>query len=134
MSNYAKLINGILHYAPCSTKNTLGYNLASNQENMLKDGYKPVIPLPQKDKYTDCEGYYNFYFVETETAIEERAEYHQLGYQELRRQAYPGFEMLCDALVKINSQDERLIPEGEKQLAAYVQTCLQVKSKYPKPN
>ena len=134
MTNYAKLIDGIRRYAPGSTNKTLGYNLESNRAQMLADGYKPVVMLPNKDKFTDCEGFYSFHFIETETAIEERAAYHPYGYEELRRKAYPGIEMLCDALVKINSGDSSLKAAGEEQLAAYVQNCLQVKAKYPKPN
>jgi len=132
MTLYAKLTNGVLHYAPSSTDHILGYNLESNRDMMLSDGYKPVIMLKNKDKFTDCEGYYSFEFIETETAIKEQAVYHPFGYAELRQKAYPEMEMLCDALVKIHSGDETMKAAGEDQLSAYVQTCLQVKSKYPK--
>ena len=132
MSNYAKLINGILHYAPYSVGNILGYNLDANKKRLLADGYKPVILLPNKDKFTDCEGDYSFEFIETENSITEHAVYHPFGYEELRQRQYPGVEMLCDALVKINSGDAQLEADGQKQLSAYVQTCLLVKAKYPK--
>lgn len=132
MSNYAKLINGVLAYAPYCNGNVLGYNLECNAETLLADGYKPVVQLENKDIYIDCEGYYSFNFIETDTAIEEQAVYHPYGYQQLRKQAYPEASELCDALVKINSGKEDLQSLGQQQLAAYVQTCLQIKAKYPK--
>ena len=41
MNKYAKLVNGVLFYAPSGMNNILGYNLDSNRERLLADGYKP---------------------------------------------------------------------------------------------
>ena len=66
MNKYAKLVNGVLFYAPSGMNNILGYNLDSNRERLLADGYKPVRTLPNKDRFVDCEGYYSFEYTETE--------------------------------------------------------------------
>ena len=129
---YAKYIDGKLSYAPSVKGNILGYNLETNKKMLLKDGYKPLMPLKHKEKYIDCEGQYSFSYRETEKVIEEYASYHPYDYQQLRRQAYPKPEMLFDALVKIHSKDTTMVKAGEQQLEAYVTTCLQVKAKYPK--
>lgn len=42
MNKYAKLVNGVLFYAPSGMNNILGYNLDSNWERLLADGYKLV--------------------------------------------------------------------------------------------
>ena len=123
MNKYAKLVNGVLFYAPSGMNNILGYNLDSNRERLLAN----------KDRFVDCEGYYSFEYTETETAVEERAVYHPYGYERLRQKAYPDPAMLYDALVKINSGNDTLAAEGKEQLSAYVQTCLLVKAEYPKP-
>ena len=133
MNKYAKLVNGVLFYAPSGMNNILGYNLDSNWERLLADGYKLVRTLPNKDRFVDCEGYYSFEYTETETAVEERAVYHPYDYEWLRQKAYPDPAMLYDALVKINSGNDTLAAEGKEQLSAYVQTCLLVKAEYPKP-
>lgn len=132
MTNFAKLNDGILIYAPIAKGNVLGYNLECNQEQLLKDGYKPVVSLENKEKYTDCEGFYSFHYQETDEAIEEIASYHPYNYAQLRKKAYPDMSDLCDALVKINSNDEELKLKGQEQLNIYVQNCLSVKNKYPK--
>ena len=133
MTTYAKLNDGVLTYAPDSKGNVLGYNLESNHVQLLNDGYKPVEKILNKEKYTDCEGTYLFHFEEKDDKIVEMATYQPYGYAFLRKNAYPDMSDLCDALVKINSNDDVLKSEGEKQLSAYVQTCLDVKQKYPKP-
>lgn len=132
MPNYAKLINGALSFAPASKNNILGYNLETNKAQLLADGYKPVVSLENKEKYTDCEGFYSFHYQETDEAIEEIASYHPYNYAQLRKKAYPDMSDLCDALVKINSNDEELKLKGQEQLNIYVQNCLSVKNKYPK--
>ena len=131
MTSFAKLNDGILSYAPATKDNVLGYNLESNQAQLLKDGYKPVIKLENREKYTDCEGTYLFHFEELEDKIIEVATYQPYSYAFLRRNAYPDMADLCDALVKINSNNDALKAEGEKQLSAYVQTCLDIKNKSP---
>lgn len=130
---FAKLVNGALSYAPNTKGNVLGYNLASNKTHLLEDGYKPVEFLKNKEKYSDCEGSYSFYFEEEEDKIIEKASYSPYDYSFLRQKAYPSVADLCDALVKLNSNDENLKAEGQTQLDAYVQNCLGVKQKYPKP-
>ena len=55
------------------------------------------------------------------------------NYQELRAAAYPDIREYLDAQVKLNSEDEALIAEGQTQLEAYYQACLAVKAQYPKP-
>lgn len=54
-------------------------------------------------------------------------------YQELRRQSYPDYREFLDAQVKINSGNPELVAEGQAQQLAYIQACLDVKDKYPKP-
>lgn len=54
------------------------------------------------------------------------------SYQELRAEAYPDFKEYLDAMVKINSDNEILIAEGQTQLQKYYDDCLVVKNKYPK--
>jgi hypothetical protein len=54
------------------------------------------------------------------------------AYIDLRRQAYPAIESYLDAMVKINSDDESLIAEGQQQLTDYYAACLAVKNLYPK--
>ena len=132
MIKYAKLKDGMLSYAPATKGNILGYNLESNKEQLLVDGYKPVIRLENRGKYTDCEGTYLFHFEEQEDKIVEIATYQPYNYALLRKKSYPDMADLCDALVKINSNNDALKAEGEKQLSAYVQTCLDIKNKYPK--
>ena len=133
MTLFAKLIDGKLSYAPSSKGNTLGYNLETNQTQLFNDGYKPVIYLENKEKYTDCEGVYSFQFSETEDAIKEIASFQPFNYAQLRKKAYPDMSELCDALVKLHSNDEDLKAEGQNQLDTYVQNCLNIKTKYPKP-
>ena len=133
MTHYAKLNDGVLNYAPATKGNILGYNLASNNAQLLKDGYKPVEKILNKAKYTDSEGTYIFHFEELDDKIVEVATYHPYSYAYVRKNAYPEIADLCDALVKLNSNDEALKAAGEQQLSAYVQTCLDIKNKYPKP-
>lgn len=54
-------------------------------------------------------------------------------YQELRLRAYPDYREYLDAQVKINSGSPELVAEGEAQQQAYIQACLEVKKRYPKP-
>lgn len=133
MTRFAKLINGALSFAPATKDNILGYNLDANKERLLADGYKPVEQITNKEKYVDCEGFYFFHFEEFDDKIVEVASYQPHDYAFLRQNAYPNMADLCDALVKINSNDEKLKAEGQTQLNVYVQNCLNVKNKYPKP-
>lgn len=46
---------------------------------------------------------------------------------------YPPYGEFLDAIVKKESGDSSLISEGESQYDAYIQKCLEVKTKYPLP-
>lgn len=131
---YAKLINGVLEYAPSSVvKDNIGYsnyNCNSNDAMLREDGYKPVLvgempnemKLPQL-QYEETENSINGFYVET---------YVEPTYFEERAAHYPDFREYLDAQVKINSGDYTLIVEGKEQLANYYQKCLDVKKAYPK--
>ena len=64
---YAKLIDGVLTFAPKNKGNILNYNV--NVEAMTKDGYKPFV---EAEKETGKA--YNFSYEETEKEIKEIAE------------------------------------------------------------
>ncbi len=131
---YAKLINGILTPAPsniCKGSTIYqNYNLDSNSEMLLADGYKPVeetqpptgMKLPRKYYVENEEKIISVY---TETYVEP-------NYREKRATEYPDFREYLDAMVKINSTSEELISEGKTQLQNYYNHCLDVKAKYPK--
>ena len=131
---YAKLINGKLVPAPNNINKGKtfyqNYNLSSNAEMLLADGYKPVeenqpspdLKIPQK------------YYVENENKIISvyTDAYVEPDYREKRASEYPGFREYLDATVKINSGDESLINEGKQQIQKYYDACLKVKEKYSK--
>lgn len=52
-----------------------------------------------------------------------QAEYNAKEYQRLRAKEYPPVEMYLDAVVK----------GDQEQMQAYIDACLAVKAKYPKP-
>jgi hypothetical protein len=52
------------------------------------------------------------------------SEYNALNYQRKRKLEYPPFTDYLDAVVKGN----------QEEIDSYIQKCLEVKSKYPKPN
>lgn len=54
------------------------------------------------------------------------------SYQEKRADDYPPYQDYLDALVKMHSEDENLVAEGQEQLNKYYADCLKVKQKYPK--
>lgn len=54
------------------------------------------------------------------------------NYAQLRNWAYPLIEEYNDAQIKINSGDSQLETEGQTQLDNYIQSCLDVKSRFPK--
>lgn len=131
---YAKLINGVLEYAPNNIiKNNIvysNYNCDSNDAMLREDGYKPVIlteppaemKYPQK-QYQDNGDIISVYYVET---------YQEPTYFEKRAANYPDFREYLDAHVKINSKNEKLIAEGETQLETYYKNCLDVKKRFSK--
>lgn len=53
-------------------------------------------------------------------------------YSQKRLEAYPPMSEYLDAQVKLNSNDEVLIAEGQAQLDAYLKACLAVKVEFPK--
>lgn len=55
-------------------------------------------------------------------------------YKIQRMTAYPDFSEYLDAQVKLNSGNPELVADGEAQQQAYIQACLEVKAKYPKPS
>ena len=132
---YAKLINKTLEYAPNSIiKNNIAYsnyNCDSNDAMLREDGYKPVIlteppaemRCPQK-QYQDNGDIISVYYIET---------YQEPTYFDKRAANYPDFREYLDAQVKINSNDEKLVAEGEIQLATYCRNCLDVKNRFCKP-
>ncbi len=63
------------------------------------------------------------------------AEYEELtnSYAYKRQQEYPNMADYLDAKVKQASSDETTIAEGVAQEQAYLEACLAVKAKYPKP-
>lgn len=81
MTNYAKLVNGRLEYAPVNLETETGvifnYGLEINAHQLLSDGYKPVELIEDKSKYSDCEGEYTFEFEEKTDKIIEVAKYHR---------------------------------------------------------
>lgn len=81
MTNYAKLVNGRLEYAPINLETETGvifnYGLEVNAHQLLADGYKPVELLADKTIYVDCEGEYTFSFEEQSDKIVEVAKYHR---------------------------------------------------------
>lgn len=99
MTNYAKLVNGRLEYAPVNLETETGvifnYGLEVNAHQLLADGYKPVELLADKTIYVDCEGEYTFSFEEQADKIVEVANYEPYSSDELnekirerRNQAY----------------------------------------------
>ena len=54
-------------------------------------------------------------------------------YASFRQREYPNPLVMIDALVKKGSDDPDLQAEGELQYQKYVEDCLAVKAKYPKP-
>lgn len=130
LKKYAKLINGVLNFAPENKQNILNYN--RNEERMRADGYKPVEFLSGKPAMVSPDGRYDFGFVEEENCIKETSVFTPYSYAEKRAQSYPDFRNLLDSVVKINSGNEELAAEGREQQQAYVNACLAVKAAYPK--
>jgi hypothetical protein len=88
----------------------LKYNIKAVQEDdIVKDLEGNTITLPE-----DIE----------EKRQELVQEYNAALYQKLRKLEYPSIEEYIDGVVK-GDQD---------QIDAYIQKCLAVKTKYPKPN
>ena len=54
------------------------------------------------------------------------------NYAQLRRWVYPPIEEYNDAQAKLNSGITELEQEGQAQLDAYVQNCLDVKARFSK--
>lgn len=58
----------------------------------------------------------------------------ELTYQEKRASEYPSIFDYLDGIVKSHSEDQSVHEEGFAQIEKYIQDCLAVKAKYPKPN
>lgn len=134
---YGKVINGELIKAPYymkkDGKEIFGYNREDNVDMLLEDGWKPVTETSRPENmislaksYVENESEINA--VWTETYVEP-----VLTYAEKRAEAYPSPAEYLDAQVKIASGNLTLVAEGQLQLKAYVEECLAVKAKYPKP-
>ena len=129
-TKYAKLINGVLEFAPENKNNILNYNCGPK---LLKaDGYKPVNFLPDRGSFVSEDGNYSFAYIEQEDCIVETAVFTPYTYAEKRARAYPDFRNLLDAEVKINSGNEELAAEGLEQKQAYINACLAIKAVNPK--
>lgn len=133
---YAKLINGQLEYAPNNiVKNNIAYsnyNCESNDTMLREDGYKPVVRADYPEGLRQpVKSYREDRDRIVEVWIESYVE-PVLTYADKRAENYPDPREFLDAQVKINSGDEALKTEGQKQLANYVNKCLAVKSQYPK--
>ena len=61
---YAKLINGVLIFAPKNKGSIINYNL--NIEEMTKDGYKPLIEAGKEDGKA-----YEYFYKDTKNSIKE---------------------------------------------------------------
>lgn len=132
---YAKLVNKTtIEPAPEYRNGWFNYNTMTDK--MLKDGYLPLEPLPNYpndgNQYRLVYKTENGKIVGNYEQIEPIAEQQVLTYAESRAENYPDPREFLDAQVKINSDDEILKAEGQKQLQNYVNKCLAVKSQYPK--
>lgn len=82
-------------------------------------------------QYTDreviCAWDGKFYF-----AGEEPEFVDEQSYEEKRAEEYPPYQDYLDAVVKINSGDDKLAADGQQQLQEYYNACLNIKNKYPK--
>lgn len=128
---YAKLINKYqIKFPPIATASISNYHLAT--QKLLADGYKPYnegLPMPADGKQ------YRAVYVETAELIVRSWEVIEIPkptYSEKRAAEYPPIEEYLDAMVKINSGDEKLIAAGQAQLDFYYKACLAVKARYPK--
>jgi hypothetical protein len=61
------------------------------------------------------------------------ADWRKENYAELRHNTYPNIIEFVDAQVKINSGNTVLISQGRQEMTAYVNKCLAVKARFPKP-
>lgn len=135
MKKYAKYIDeNTVEKAP-SVKNGsfFNYNSELNEPMLLADGYKvyddsALMPNDGK-RYVPIYENTDDKIVRKWAVIIEP----EKSYAEKRAAEYPPITEYLDAIVKINSGDETLIADGQKQLNFYYQACLEVKARYPKP-
>ncbi len=126
MTNYAKLVNGRLEYAPVNLETETGvifnYGLEVNAHQLLADGYKPVELLADRSGYSDCDGTFSFEFEEREDKIVEVAVFHRYSDEAKAQQVRERRNLLLkqtDILVAVPDYPLR---EGDKEkLIAYRQ-------------
>lgn len=126
MTNYAKLANGRLKYAPVNLETETGvifnYGLEVNAHQLLADGYKPVELLADRSGYSDCDGTFSFEFEEREDKIVEVAVFHRYSDEAKAQQVRERRNLLLkqtDILVAVPDYPLR---EGDKEkLIAYRQ-------------
>lgn len=134
---YAKFINDkMIEEAPKNKGSFFNYNDEGNAAMLLADGYKPLANTPAVPadmiqpviRYRNLKGCIEPYYEE----IFVLPQVYEPTYAELRAAEYPPMADFLDAQVKINSGDNELISEGQVQLSAYYEKCLEIKAKYPK--
>lgn len=136
MTNYGKLENGQIKYAPnYMEKNgvyTLGYNLPENSKMMLADGYKPVELIADKSKYIDCEGEYTFEFEEQSDKIVEVAKYHRYSddilNEKIRQNRLSAYQKNTDQLTLRKLRKQAIGAWTEDDEAEYVEMVKKMSS------
>lgn len=136
---YGKIEKGVLVEAPkfkllADGRHCFGYNLDSNAEMLLADGYKPVRFVNDPEQFVRPLERVSEVGEFIEVCYSEGEVVPVLGYAELRAAEYPDVGEYLDAQVKLGSGDPALAEEGATQLNGYFQACLAVKAKYPKPD
>ena len=126
MTNYAKLVNGRLEYAPVNLETETGvifnYGLEVNAHQLLADGYKPVELLADRSGYSDCDGTFSFEFEEREDKIVEVAVFHRYSDEAKAQQVRERRNLLLQQTDILVSVPDYPLREGDKEkLIAYRQ-------------
>lgn len=126
MTNYAKLVNGRLEYAPVNLETKTGvifnYGLEINAHQLLADGYKPVELLADRSGYSDCDGTFSFEFEEREDKIVEVAVFHRYSDEAKAQQVRERRNLLLQQTDILVSVPDYPLREGDKEkLIAYRQ-------------
>lgn len=136
MTNYGKLENGQIKYAPnYMEKNgvyTFGYNLPENSKMMLADGYKPVELIDDKSPYNDCEGEYTFEFEEQSDKIVEVAKYHRYSdevlNEKIRQNRLSAYQKNTDQLTLRKLRKQAIGAWTEADEAEYIEMVKKMSS------